>query len=141
MLYMLDTDICSYIQRQHPIAVLETMQAKSEAGHVLCISVITYAELRLGAARSSNKHKYDLLISEFCERLDSIQSWDSRAADHFAELQAVLLRKGTPIGANDGMIAAHALSIEATLVTNNQKHFSKVPDLKLNNWVNPTNEH
>ena len=138
MLYMLDTDTCSYIQRQHPIAVLETIQTKSEAEHALCISVITYAELRLGAARSSNKHKHDLLISEFCERLDSIQSWDSSAADHFAELQALLLRKGTPMGVNDSMIAGHALSIEAVLVTNNQKHFSKVPKLKLNNWVNPT---
>lgn len=138
MLYMLDRDTCSYIQRQHPIAVLETMQTKAEAGHALCISVITYAELRLGAARSSNKHKCDLLISEFCERLDSIQSWDSSAADHFAELQALLLSKGTPIGVNDGMIAAHALSIDAVLVTKNQKLFSKVPKLKLNNWVNPT---
>ena len=138
MLYMLDTDTCSYIQRQHPIDALETMQAKSEAGHALCISVITYAELRLGAARSSIKNKHDLLISEFCERLDSIQSWDSSAADQFAELQALLLRKVTPIGANDGMIAAHALSTEAVLVTNNQKHFSKVPNLKMNNWVNPT---
>ena len=138
MLYMLDTDICSYIQRQHPITVLETMQAKSQAGHALCISVITYAELRLGAARSNNKHKYDHLISEFCERLDSIQSWDSSAADHFAELQAMLLGKGTPIEENDGMISAHALSIDAVLVTNNQKHFSKVPNLKLTNWLNPT---
>ena len=138
MLYMLDTDTCRYIQRQHPIAVLETMQAKSEKGHALCISVITYAELRLGAARSSNKQQHNLLISEFCERLDSIQSWDSSAADHFAELQALLLRKGTPIGVNDCMIAGHALSIEAVLVTNNQKHFSKVPHLKLTNWVNPT---
>jgi tRNA(fMet)-specific endonuclease VapC len=135
---MLDTDICSYIQRQHPIAVLETMQAKSESGHALCISVITYAELRLGAARSINKLKYDLLISEFCERLDCIQSWDSSAADHFAVLQALLLGKGSPIGVNDSMIAAHALSIEAVLVTNNQKHFSKVPNLKLTNWINPT---
>jgi len=101
------------------------MQAKSEAGHVLCISVVTYAELRLGAARSSNKHKYDLLISEFCERLDSIQSWDLRVADHFAELQALLLNKGTPIAANESMIAARALSIEATFVTNNQKHSPK----------------
>jgi tRNA(fMet)-specific endonuclease VapC len=135
---MLDTDICSYIQRQHPIAVLETMQAKSEAGYALCISVITYAELRLGAARSRNKNKYDLLISEFCERLDSIQPWDTSAADHFAGLQALLLGKGTPIGVNDSMIASHALSIGAVLVTNNQKHFSKVPNLKLNNWVIPT---
>jgi tRNA(fMet)-specific endonuclease VapC len=126
MLYMLDTDTCSYIQRQHPIAVLEIMQTKAEAGHTFCISVITYAELRLGAARSSNKNKHDLLISEFCERLDSIQSWDSIAADHFAELQALLLRKGIPIGVNDSMIAGHALSLEAVLV-NNQKHFSKVP--------------
>jgi tRNA(fMet)-specific endonuclease VapC len=139
MLYMLDTDICSYIQRQHPISVLETMQAKSESGHALCISVITYAELRLGAARSSNEHKYDFLISEFCKRLDSIQSWDSSAADHFSELQALLLKKGTPIGVNDCMIAAHALSIDAVLVTNNQKHFSKVPNLKLTNWMNPAN--
>lgn len=59
---------------------------------------LSYAELRLGAARSSNKHKHDLLISEFREQLDSIHSWDLSAADHFAELQALLLRKGTPIG-------------------------------------------
>jgi len=135
---MLDTGTCSYAQRQHPTPVLEIIQTKAEACHSLCISVITYTELRLGAVRSNNKQKHDLLISEFCERLDSIEPWGFGAADHFSELQDLLLRKGTPIGVNAGMIAGHALSIEFMLVTNNHKHFSKAPNLKLNNWVNPT---
>ena len=133
--YLLDTDTCSYVIRRRPEAVLATMQGLAEDGADLYISAITYAELRLGAARSGSVSKHNRLIDGFCERLDAIQPWDTDAADHFARLQALLFKKGNPIGNNDTMIAGHALSLSTVLVTNNTKHFAKVPKLKLENWT------
>lgn len=132
---MLNTDTCSFLMRAHDISVLRSMQAKVEAGDDICISVITYSELRLGAARSQSKQKYDRLIDALSDRLDFIADWSTKEADIFAELQAVLLGQGTPIGSNDAMIAAHARSLDAVLVTNNQRHFSQVDGLKLENWL------
>lgn len=134
-LYMLDTDTCSYVIRERPVTVLETLQNKVQGGHDLCVSAITYAELLLGAERSSNARKHHRLISAFCERLNVILPWDSAAAESFARLQATLFAAGTPIGNNDTMIAGHALSVGATVVTNNQKHFTKVKKLKIENWI------
>lgn len=138
MLYMLDTDICSYIIRRRPLEVLSSMQKRAQAGADLHISSISYAELRLGAERSTNPRKYNKSITLFCERLDSILAWDNTAADEFAIVQSRLFNAGTPIGNNDAMIAAHARNLGAVLVTNNQKHFSKVPKLRLENWVTVT---
>lgn len=135
MLYMLDTDISSYIIRQRPLIVLQMLQQKAAQKDELLISSITYAELRLGAQRSSAVSKHHALIDSFCHRLSSILPWGAQAADAFAKLQAELLSSGTIIGTNDAMIAGHALAVEATLVTNNQHHFERVPGLKLENWV------
>lgn len=135
VVYMLDTDTTSFIMRRSPPAVLDTLQAKVADKAALVISSITYAELRLGAERSATAAKYHQLIDLFCERLNSVLAWDRAAADHFARLQAALLAAGTPIGANDAMIAGHALSADCVLVSNNQKHFGHVPDLSLENWV------
>lgn len=135
MLYMLDTDTCSYVIRLHPIEVLSAMQSKAQSGDDLTISVITYAELKLGAERSAHPRKYNHAVALFCERLDAILPWHKNVADEFANIQSRLLKNGTPIGSNDAMIAAHARQANAVLVTNNQKHFSKVPRLKLENWV------
>ena len=138
MLYMLDTDICSYIVKRRPIAVLQTLEDKVAEGHDICISSVTYAELRFGAERSVNTDKFDSLIDELCERLDFIAPWDTNAADQFARLHAKLLAAGKPIGVNDVMIAGHALSLRAQLVSNNRKHFDQVAALskqfKLSNW-------
>lgn len=136
MLYLLDTDICSYVIKEHPLAVLRNLQATVEQGHTLSISVITYSELRLGAERSNNRRKFHQLIDAFCERLDRIEPWDPAAADQYAEIQGYLYQQGRPIGGNDAMIAGHALSLQATVVTNNQKHFNQVPQLQVVNWVN-----
>ena len=100
-----------------------------------CVSTITYAELLLGAERSSNTRKHHRLISAICERLDVILPWDSAAAESFARLQAALFSVGTPIGNDDTMFADRALSVGATIVTNNQKHFAKVKKLKTENWI------
>ena len=138
MLYMLDTDTCSYLIKQNPPSVLESMDQTVQQGHEIIISSITYAELMLGAKRASNTvHRNRLLnkIHEFCERLHDIYPWDKQAADQFSDLQTWLLNNGMPIGENDTLIAAHALSVQACLVTNNTKHFSKVPEIQLENWA------
>lgn len=133
-MYMLDTDICSYIMKQHPVNTLETLQQKTQDGHIICISVITYSELLFGAQRSARPAKHKTLIKEFCDRLEQIIAWDKAAANEYARLYNYLLKKGNPIGINDTMIAGHALSIGAILVTNNVRHFKKVPKLKVENW-------
>ena len=105
------------------------------SGADLSISAVTYAELRLGAERSRNADRYNQAIQAFCDRLSGVLAWDKTAADEFAGLQARLPGTGTPIGGNDAMIAAHALSLGRVLITNNEKHFSRVPGLPVENWL------
>ena len=134
-LYILDTDICCYLIRKNPPDVLAAMDARVQQGHEIAISAITYAELMLGAKRSCYPDKHLALISELCERLHDIYPWDANAAEQFADLQTLLFANATLIGANDTLIAAHVLSLEATLVTNNTRHFNKVPLLNIANWI------
>lgn len=141
MRYILDTDICSYLIRKLPVQVLAAMDTTVQQGHEIAISAITYAELMLGAKRSGNPDKHITLINELCERLHDIYAWDARAAEQFADLQTILLNQGTPIGINDTLIAAHVLSLNATLVTNNVKHFGKVSGLEIVNWVDSVENH
>ena len=131
---MLDTDTCSYIMRQHSLSVLQSLEDRAIKGHVFCISVITYQEMSFGAHRAGSE-KYHNRINRFCERLDQVVEWSMECADRFAALQSELLKKGRPIGFTDTMIASHALVIGATLVTNNQKYFSQVEGLPLENWL------
>ena len=135
MQYLLDTDICSYVMRARDPRLLAIMQDKARSGADLSISAVTYAELRLGAERSRNADRYNQAIQAFCDRLSGVLAWDKTAADEFAGLQARLLGTGTPIGGNDAMIAAHALSLGRVLITNNEKHFSSVPGLPVENWL------
>jgi len=111
------------------------MQQKAEHGEAISISSITYAEMLLGAERSDATKKHLKLIAELVDRLDSVLPWDAEAAERLSKLQAALYKKGTPIVPNDTMIAGHALSVNGIIVTNNEKHFKKVPKLKIENWV------
>lgn len=131
---MLDTDTCSYLIRERNAEVLAAMEARVEAGHHICASVITYAELRLGAARSPAMDKYNSLIDALVDRLDFVADWTIVQADRFAEVHASLLGQGTSIGPNDAMIASHAMTADAILVTNNTRHFSRISGLKTENW-------
>lgn len=135
MRYMLDTDICSYIIRQHDPRLLATMQTRARSGAEISISVVTYAELRLGAERLPSTARHNEMIRAFCARLSAIVAWDKSAADEYARLQAGLLESGKPIGRNDAMIAAHAIQMGFILVTNNRRHFSRVLNLQLENWL------
>ena len=135
MQYMLDTDICSYVIRNRDARLLRTMQTRARSGVGICISAITYAELKLGAQRSASVARHAEAVRSFCDRLTRVLAWDRLAADEFARIQAELFSEGTPIGNNDAMIAAHALSNGCILVTNNQRHFAKVAGLDLENWI------
>ena len=131
-LYMLDTDTCSYIIRERPIGVLEHF--RKLAMEQICISTVTYAELLYGVERSSSKRINRPIIDDFVQHLDVID-WDNAAAEQYGKIRADLEASGKPIGAMDMMIAAHAKSIKAVLVTNNQKHFTRIKGLKVENWV------
>jgi len=130
--YMLDTDICSYIIRERPLNVFERFK-KIDMGQ-LYISTVTYAELIYGVEHSSSKKINRPIIDDFIHHL-TILSWDQDAAEHYGKIRAFLRAEGNIIGAMDMMIAAHARSQEMTLVTNNDKHFKRVPMLKVENWA------
>ena len=99
----------------------------------LCISSITLAELRFGA-ETRRSRKLHRLISTFVESVEAI-SFDQRAADRFGTVATSLARRGEPIGTFDTLMAAHALSLGLTFVTNNTQHFGRVLGLKTENWV------
>lgn len=128
--YMLDTDTVSFALRgQGRVAGRLLEHRPSE----LCISSITLAELRYGAEarRSRRLHR---LISTFVEAIEAM-SFDQSAASRFATVAATLARRGQPIGTFDTLIAAHALSLGLTFVTNNTRHFARVAGLATENWV------
>ena len=131
-MHMLDTDICSYIIRERPLSVLEKFK-KIDISEI-CISAITHAELLYGVARSSSKKINRNIVDDFVGRL-IVLDWNSAAAEQYGKLRADLEAMGKIIGNMDMMIAAHALSLGATVVTNNTRHFGSVPKLKTTNWV------
>jgi len=127
--YMLDTDTVSFALRGEG-DVGRTLLAKAPSE--VCISAVTLAELRYGAEHRRSK-KLSALIETFVRGV-AVMPFDASAAVAFGALAAELTRTGTPIGQLDTMIAAHALSLSVILVTNNTKHFSKVANLRVENW-------
>ncbi len=132
MLYLLDTDTCSYAIRGDS-AALDARLAK-ERPDTLAISAVTRAELMFGLEKRGNPRALSRVVHGFLDRV-AVMPWDTAAADHFARLRAALERGGTPIDVMDTMIAGHALAMKATLVTNNLKHLQKVAALRLENWA------
>ncbi|MDR3075787.1 MAG: type II toxin-antitoxin system VapC family toxin [Synergistaceae bacterium] len=130
--FMLDTDICSYILKNHPRNLQEIFKTHCRNGSV-CLSVITYAELMAGAKLNGSSRLQEK-ITDFTALLE-VADWTPACARHYASVRADMLKSGTPIGNMDMLIAAAALAIDATLVTNNEKHFCRVPGLKITNWL------
>lgn len=95
---------------------------------------MTYAELVYGVRRSSSQRVNQAVIDAFISHLD-VLDWTKAAADHYGDIRALLEAKGCPIGNMDLLIAAHARSLDATVVTNNVKHFRRVPRLKVERWI------
>ena len=133
MLFLLDTDTCSYAIRNASTRLDARLATASPDS--LALSAVTRAELMFGLEKRGNPRALTRLVHGFLDRV-AVMPWDAQAAGHFAQLRALLERNGTPIGIFDTMIAGHALALKATLVTNNQKHFQKVKAPKIENWLN-----
>lgn len=133
MLYMLDTDTASYLIKGRAPALEGRLRALDPAH--LCISVITRAELQYGLQRLPPEHRLHLAVRQFF-KIIRVLSWDAEAADWYASIRHQLIGSGQPIGEMDMMIAAHALSAAAVLVTNNQRHYARIEaPLLLENWA------
>ncbi len=133
MKLMLDTNICIAIIKQKPPAVLQQFEAY-QIGDI-GISTVTLAELRYGVAKSQQREANQAALDAFVLPLE-IADFDEAATLYYGSLRARLEKQGTPIGPLDTMIAAHALSLDVTLVTNNTKAFARVDRLKLADWLN-----
>ena len=134
-MYILDTNICIHVLRRSDTSS-DRLRRKFKAIRGLSISSITYAELCFGIAKgaSTRRAERQSQLQSLVSRLQLL-TWDSSAAEHYGEIRALLHSLGTPIGNNDLLIAAHARSLGAVLVTNNTREFSRVPDLTLEDWL------
>ena len=130
-LYLLDTDICSYIMKRSNDKVLTNLRKTLLAD--VAVSVITEAELLFGIKISKSKNNEET-YRDFIRHVN-VLDWTRDAAADYARLRAELHKTGQMIGANDLLIAAHALSISATLVSNNEREFKRIKGLKLKNWT------
>jgi tRNA(fMet)-specific endonuclease VapC len=131
MRFMLDTNICIYIIKRRPPSVLAALMKHEAAG--IGVSIITVCELAYGVAKSGSARN-QAALQQFLEPLTAAD-FDRDAAMAYAKVRAQLEAAGTPIGPLDTQIAAHALSLGVTLVSNNTREFERVPGLKVVNWV------
>jgi tRNA(fMet)-specific endonuclease VapC len=129
---MLDTNTCVELIRERDTRILRRMRRRSPDD--LCVSSVTLGELEYGAAKSANPEKNRLALAQFMAPL-TVVPYDDAVAPVYGRVRAALEKAGTPIGPLDTMIAAHALSLELTVVTDNEGEFRRVPGLKLQNWA------
>jgi tRNA(fMet)-specific endonuclease VapC len=132
MKLMLDTNICIYIIKQQPVAVLKRF-LEYQIGDI-GISSITLSELRYGVANSTHQEKNTKALDEFITPLEVV-SFDEEAAHVYGNIRATLEKAGTPIGSMDMLIAAHAVSLGISLVTNNAREFVRIPALNIIDWL------
>ena len=133
--YMLDTNICSFIMREHSLTIIEHLEMAVKARSRIVVSAITYAEMRYGAISPKAAKKIEGMVNSFVSRLDAVLPWDAEAIDKTVEIRQALARRGTPIGENDAAIAGHALSSGSILVTNNTREFARVDGLNIVDWL------
>ena len=129
--YLLDTNILSDLVRDPQGTVASRISSAGEG--TVCTSIVVAAELRFGAAKSGSSRladRVDLLLSAL-----NVLPLESPADRHYGEIRQRLTRRGTPIGPNDLLIASHALSLDLTMVTANAGEFSRVPGLRIENWL------
>ncbi|OFW77881.1 MAG: plasmid maintenance protein [Alicyclobacillus sp. RIFOXYA1_FULL_53_8] len=132
MLYMLDTNICIYLIKRRSDALLNRIRMfrTGEIG----VSVVTVAELQFGVSKSENKERNQAALEAFLLPLDTAD-FTVDVAVNYGQIRAELERQGRPIGPLDTMIAAHALSLDVPLVTNNTREFERVTELRVEDWT------
>lgn len=129
--YMLDTNICIYVMKNHPPGLRERF---NELAEQLCVSSVTLGELVYGAEKSARRSGNIAAIENFTARLD-VLSFDARAATHYGQVRAELERAGMPCGPHDMQIGAHARSEGLIVVTNNTREFIRMSGVRVENWV------
>ncbi|GBF82790.1 type II toxin-antitoxin system tRNA(fMet)-specific endonuclease VapC [Aphanothece sacrum] len=132
MKYLLDTNICIYLIKKKPFKVFEKFK-NIEPGDI-GVSSITVAELKYGVYKSQHLEKNKVALTQFLIPLE-IVSFDVNATVIYGQIRANLEREGMIIGAMDMLIAAQAVALDLILITNNIKEFTRVPNLKLENWI------
>ena len=134
MTWMFDTDIMIYLINRQPGYERIARRMSGRSPGELRLSAITVCELRFGAFNGELRKENEPVLDEF---LDFFQLEDlpTEAAQDFAEIRIALLAKGKPIGPYDMLIASHARALRATVVTNNEREFRRVPGLSVENWL------
>ena len=132
MLYMLDTNICSFIIREKPITIKERLK-QIESKHTVALSSVVVSELLYGAKKKKSD-KLTKIVTLFIDNF-VIYDFDKRAAIAYADIRTTLESQGNIIGSNDLFIASHAKSLKAILVTHNTREFQRVDGLSVESWV------
>ncbi len=135
---MLDTDICIYTIKRKPLQVLHRLETMERGS--LAMSAITFAELMNGANKSFQVTANVRRLNEL-SKIVAVLPFDEKAAVVYGDVRSRLEKGGKPIGAHDMLIAAHALSLDLILVTNNEKEFSRVRGLNVENWGKISEQH
>jgi tRNA(fMet)-specific endonuclease VapC len=130
--YMLDTNICIYIAKHQPPQVKARFERLKPGD--LVMSAITYGELHYGAWKSSQQSRALTQLEELVEEIP-VENLGAAAARAYAEIRATLEKKGCLIGNNDLWIGAHAIALEVTLATNNEREFKRIAGLSVENWT------
>jgi tRNA(fMet)-specific endonuclease VapC len=129
--YLLDTNIISELVRRPQGEVADRITREGEKS--ICTSIVVACELRFGAAKSGSKklvNQVDLILSAM-----EVQPLEVPSDEEYALVRNHLEARGTPVGPNDLLIAAHALALDCTVVTANHREFSRVPGLRVENWL------
>lgn len=131
MRHLLDTNIVSRLmsEPQGPVAKRVAALRRDE----VCTSIVVIAEVRYGIERRASK-RLGAQLDRILTALD-VEPWSAPSDACYGRLRVDLERAGTPIGANDMLIAAHALALDACVVTDNIAEFQRVPGLKVENWL------
>lgn len=132
MQYMLDSNTCIYYSRKTSPNVAARVRGYSPGE--LVISTVTYGELRFGAEKSSDTLQAFRVLDAFIEAV-YVVPLDPAVGEYYGRIRLQLQRKGQIIGNNDLWIASHCLQLGLTLVTNNEREFSRIPNLTIENWT------
>ena len=131
-MFLIDTNICIYIMNDHPPEVIQKFR-EIGVGNI-CISSITVSELQYGACKSNQIKKNIKRLEEFLSPFE-ILAYDETTSNYYGKIRFHIEKQGNEIGPLDMLIAAHALSENLTLITNNEKEFKRIKLLKVENWV------
>ena len=129
MIYMLDTDTVSFLVKKNPSIIKNIVKHEDDS---ICISAITYAELRFGLEKKGSEKLFNE-VNAIMGKI-TIIDFDDSQSEFYGKIRLELEKSGTPLGDMDMLIAAAALSSEAILVSHNIKHFSKIKNIRVEDW-------